>query len=149
MWETLLNLALTRGCVNLTEFDHCLEINLQRRELILYEQQQVAATYPIAIGKFTTPTPVGNFFVFERSAQTYWRNPDGSVLAYNNPQNPMRPGLYLGWAKGEDGVPYGIHGTNRPNSIGLAISGGCIRLFPQDIRKLYPKVSIGTPVLIR
>lgn len=49
--------------------------------------------------------------------------------------------LYLG-----DG--YGLHGTNEPNSIGRAVSHGCVRMRNEDIRALYERVALGTPVFI-
>jgi lipoprotein-anchoring transpeptidase ErfK/SrfK len=64
------------------------------------------------------------------------------------PENPLGArALYL-YSNGEDTL-YRIHGTNEPNSIGKAMSSGCIRMLNQDIEELYLRVAIGTPVLVR
>jgi lipoprotein-anchoring transpeptidase ErfK/SrfK len=44
---------------------------------------------------------------------------------------------------------YGIHGTNRPSSIGKRVSKGCIRMYNRDVENLARYVGIGTPVIIR
>jgi lipoprotein-anchoring transpeptidase ErfK/SrfK len=46
------------------------------------------------------------------------------------------------------GNGYAIHGTNQPDSIGRAVSHGCVRLRNEDIAKLYAMVEVGTPVYI-
>jgi len=43
---------------------------------------------------------------------------------------------------------YLIHGTNRPEGVGIKSSGGCIRMYPEDIRHLFHSVAKGTPVRI-
>ena len=64
------------------------------------------------------------------------------------PQNPLGArALYL-YAGGQDTL-YRIHGTNEPQSIGKAMSSGCIRMLNQDIAELYDNVIVGTPVIVR
>ena len=64
------------------------------------------------------------------------------------PENPLGArALYL-YAGGQDTM-YRIHGTNEPNSIGKAMSSGCIRMLNQDIAELYDNVIVGTPVVVR
>jgi len=59
------------------------------------------------------------------------------------PNNPLgQYALRLGWNN------YLIHGTNKPYGIGRNVSHGCIRLYPEDIRRLYGEVAIGTPVRV-
>ncbi len=60
------------------------------------------------------------------------------------PGNPMgAAALYLG------STVYRIHGTNMPNTIGMAISSGCFRLVNSDVQDLYNRVPVGTKVIIR
>ncbi|MDD4801994.1 MAG: peptidoglycan-binding protein [Syntrophomonas sp.] len=87
-------------------------------------------TYPVAVGRPTTPTPVGSWTIVFKSV-----NPGGPFGA-----RWMR--LSIPWGG------YGIHGTNNPDSIGKAVSHGCIRLHNQDVIVLYDLVRIGTPVII-
>ena len=64
------------------------------------------------------------------------------------PDNPLGArALYL-YANGQDTL-YRIHGTNEPQSIGKAMSSGCIRMLNQDIAELYDNVIVGTPVIVR
>jgi lipoprotein-anchoring transpeptidase ErfK/SrfK len=79
------------------------------------------------------------------------RDPRARTWANGQPGGPDNPlgarALYL-YANGEDTL-YRIHGTNEPNSIGKAMSSGCIRMLNQDIAELYDNVIIGTPVIVR
>jgi len=54
----------------------------------------------------------------------------------------------LGTRRLELGDGYGIHGTDHPESIGQSVSHGCVRMRNEDIEKLYPMVTVGTPVYI-
>ncbi|MDD3363683.1 MAG: peptidoglycan-binding protein [Syntrophomonas sp.] len=87
-------------------------------------------TYPVAVGKPSTPSPVGEWTIVYKSV-----NPGGPFGA-----RWMR--LSVPWGS------YGIHGTNNPNSIGKAVSHGCIRLYNENVIALYDLVWVGTPVSI-
>ena len=86
--------------------------------------------YPVAVGKPSTPTPVGEWKVVFKSM-----NPGG-------PFGVRWMRLSVPWGG------YGIHGTNNPNSIGKAVSHGCIRLYNEDVVRLYDLTPVGTPVTI-
>jgi L,D-transpeptidase ErfK/SrfK len=59
------------------------------------------------------------------------------------PENPLGThALYLGWPQ------YLMHGTNKPYGIGRRVSSGCMRMYPEDIVKLFPQVPVGTPVTV-
>jgi len=87
-------------------------------------------TYPVAVGRPSTPSPVGEWKVVFKSM-----NPGG-------PFGVRWMRLSVPWGG------YGIHGTNNPNSIGKAVSHGCIRLYNEDVVKLYDLTPVGTPVSI-
>ena len=86
--------------------------------------------YPVAVGKPSTPSPVGEWKVVFKSM-----NPGG-------PFGVRWMRLSVPWGG------YGIHGTNNPNSIGRAVSHGCIRLYNEDVVRLYDLTPVGTPVSI-
>lgn len=91
----------------------------------------IIKSYPVAVGKPSTPTPTGIFKIVNKV---------------------IKPGGILGTRWMGLSVPngtYGIHGTNNPSSIGKFISNGCIRMFNNDVEELYPQVNIGTPVIIK
>lgn len=87
-------------------------------------------TYPVAVGKPSTPSPVGEWTIVYKSV-----DPGGPFGA-----RWMR--LSVPWGS------YGIHGTNNPSSIGKAVSHGCIRLYNESVIELYNLVWVGTPVSI-
>ncbi|MCG1013331.1 peptidoglycan-binding protein [Tepidanaerobacter sp. GT38] len=99
------------------------------RELIVLDDGKPFKRYPVAVGKFSTPTPIGLFTITQKDA---WGEGFGSRW--------MR--LSVPW-----GI-YGIHGTNKPWSIGAFESGGCIRMHNAHVEQVYEWVKIGTKVFI-
>ncbi|MDD3852579.1 MAG: peptidoglycan-binding protein [Syntrophomonadaceae bacterium] len=105
-------------------------IDVNERSLVLYEDYKEKARFSVAVGKSSTPTPLGEWKVVHKSLN--WGNGFGTRWM----------GLNVPW-----GI-YGIHGTNKPGSIGSYASHGCIRMFNRDVEKLYPMVPMGTTVKI-
>lgn len=114
-----------------------------------------ALTFPVGIGSEDRPTPMGKMSVKRKEMWPTWHVPRSILRAHHEkgdplpavvlpgPQNPLgESALYL--SKSE----YLIHGTNKPASIGLAATHGCIRLYPEDIMRLYDDTPVHTPVLI-
>ena len=104
-------------------------INLDKRRLT-FTIDDSSTTYPVAVGKPSTPSPIGNWVIVQKSVD--WGGPFGARW--------MR--LSVPWGS------YGIHGTNNPASIGRAVSHGCIRMYNKDVIKIYDQTPIGTPVNI-
>lgn len=105
-------------------------IDTEKFNLTLFAGGNVQAVYPVAVGKPSTPTPLGDWKITEKLV-----NPGGPFGA-----RWMR--INVSWGG------YGIHGTDNPASIGTAASHGCVRLYNEDVIKLYDLVPIGTPVKI-
>lgn len=103
-------------------------ISKANRTLQLFRNNTLVKTYPIAVGKMLTQTPVGSFVVVNRQP-----NPGGPFGA-----------MWLSLSK----AGYGIHGTNDPSSIGKAVSLGCVRMHNQDVLELSRQVPNGTSVII-
>lgn len=108
-------------------------------------------TFPIGIGDEGTDTPVGSFRVKEKIVNPAWHvpasirkeKPELPAVVPPGPDNPL--GSYAMRLT----VPSILmHGTNRPFAIGRKASHGCIRLYPEDIPRLFGMVSVGTPVTI-
>jgi len=106
-----------------------IEIDTKNRKLKLFENDTLEKEYPVAVGKPSTPTPMGNWTITRKAL---WGAQFGGHFMQ----------LSVPW-----GV-YGIHGTNKPWSIGQAVSHGCIRMNNRDAAELYNKVIIGTSVHI-
>lgn len=103
-------------------------INRSGRTLTLYKDNKFYKSYPVAVGKGSTPTPQGTFRIINKQV-----NPGGPYGA-----------RWLGLsARG-----IGIHGTNMPGSIGGPVSHGCIRMYNKDVIELSSLVPVGTVVKI-
>ncbi len=106
-----------------------IEIDLLRRELDFYQGQILVRTYPVAIGKPSTPSPIGEWSIINKKILNYESVFGSRWMGLSNPG-------------------YGIHGTNNPSSIGKAVSNGCIRMYNHHVEELFSQVSIGTKVII-
>lgn len=116
-------------------------INSASRLMTYYENNKKIAVYPLGLGKTYTPTPVGYFKILEKVTNPTWIDPsDPEYEIASGPANPL--GYRWMQIKGN----YGIHGTNRPESIGGYVSNGCIRMNEKDVEELYKMVDVGTPV---
>lgn len=114
-------------------------VSLEDRKLALVEDGQVKKIYTVAIGKPSTPTPVGTFTIERRVKNPVYQH-DGKTVqpGPGNPVGSRWMGLNI---KG-----YGIHGTNMPKSIGKAASHGCIRMGKADVEDLFEQVKVGDTV---
>jgi len=118
-------------------------INSASRILSLYDDDKKIAIYPLGLGKVSTPTPTGYYKIRTKEKNPPWVDP--SHPEYEIPSGPNNP---LGYRWMQIHGNYGIHGTNRPDSIGHYVSNGCIRMLEKNVEELFDKVSVGTPVEI-
>ena len=112
-------------------------------------------TYPISIGRQDWETPLGVTRIIAKAVNPSWYPPqsvreehaaEGRPLASVVPPGPDNP---LGKHAMRLGLPgYLIHGTNRPAGVGMRVTHGCLRMFPEDIEVLFDLVSIDTRVRI-
>ncbi len=115
----------------------------------------VVSTYPVGIGTKERPTPTGQMRVVRKTTRPTWHVPasiaedhrkKGDPLPAEVPPGPENPlgecALYLSKSG------YLIHGTNKPASIGLKASNGCMRLYPENVKMLYNDTPVNTPVVI-
>ena len=104
-----------------------LVIDADRRTLSVYSGITLFRRFAVAVGKPSTPTPLGSWHIAEKAR---WGGAFGTRW--------MRLSIPYGI--------YGVHGTNRPGSIGSFASHGCVRMFNRDVEQLYEWVQEGTPV---
>lgn len=123
--------------------DMKIEINKHTNYLYLYSNGDVIKTYRVATGKTSTPTPVGTFVIGVKINQPGWKNIPGGHP--NNPLGPRWNGLVINQ---DSARKYGIHGTNKPSSIGDHVSDGCIRMHNEQVIELYNHIYEGVPVWI-
>lgn len=126
-------------------------VNLPQRMLFFFDQD--VAGLPVAVGRRTWPTPLGEFQVATRETDPTWDVPEsiraearrlGRTLPASVPPGPANP-LGRFWI-GLTGGSVGIHGTNVPSSIYGAVTHGCMRLHPDDVAWLFPHVRVGITV---
>ena len=132
-----------RNDVRLLRETWSIEIDLSRRQLTLRHKGAVHTRMQVAVGAPGTTTPRGRFAVTDRLRTGSARSPYGCcILALNGRQ----PNIAQDWPGGDR---IAIHGTSDPDSIGGAISHGCVRADADDIRLLMARVPLGTQVRIR
>jgi hypothetical protein len=125
-------------------------INAPARQLFLLDgAQRVLKTYPVAVGRPGFPTPQGQFKVIRKVMHPGFENPykaAGASRIAPGSNNPLGT-RWIGFhpvARGE----YGIHGTNRPGSVGKFASHGCVRMYVKDAEDLFDRVTFGMPVVV-
>ncbi len=108
-------------------------------------------TYSIGIGREGLNTPTGSTKIVRKKAGPTWtptarmrkEDPELPVSVPPGPDNPLGShALYLGFPL------IAVHGTNKPYGIGRRVSSGCIRLYPEGIKSLFPRVPTGTKVTV-
>ena len=133
-----------------------LVINVPEMRIYYYPKgQQIVHTWPIGIGRVGWETPLGKTRIVRKRTTPIWYPPDSIREEYAErgeflprvvrpgPDNPLGShALYLGLPA------YLIHGTNRPYSIGMRVSHGCIRMYPEHVARLYGMAESGTPVTL-
>ncbi len=133
-------------------------INLAAMRLFQYKgdsKSLAVSTYPLGVGTVERPSPIGQMYVARKTTRPTWHVPASIAEDHRKkgdplpakvlpgPQNPLGEyALYLSKST------YLIHGTNKPASIGLRATNGCIRLYPEDVKKLYENTPVKTPVSI-
>ena len=135
-------------------------INIAEMRLYYYPraklgEKQRVITLPLGIGRDGWETPLGVTKIIQKRKDPTWTPPEsirkehaekGDILPDVVPAGPDNP---LGLFAMRLGIPgYLLHGTNRPAGVGMRVSHGCIRLFPEDIEYLFSQVSVNTPVRI-
>lgn len=112
-------------------------------------------THPVSIGRMDWATPLGTTRVIAKTKDPVWIPPesikkehaaDGDLLPDVVPPGPDNP---LGKYALRLGIPgYLIHGTDEAKEfgIGMRVTHGCVRMYPEDIERLFPEIPVGTPV---
>ena len=136
-------------------------VNLPEHRLYYYPkpkkgEKPVVITYPVSIGKMDWKTPLGETRVIQKEKHPVWNPPEGVRKEHLANGDPLPPGpvkagpdnplgdFAMRLAAG--GGTYLIHGTNNPMAVGMAITHGCVRMYPEDVAALFPLIPVGTKV---
>ncbi len=134
-------------------------VNIPEMRLFYYRRSPgdpkttIVHTYPVGLGRDDWRTPRGKFKIRGKTVNPQWNIPESirqehikergdprKFIPGGDPENP------LGKYRLELTLPlYGIHGTDIPWGVGMQVSHGCVRLYPEDIDRLFPQVPVGTP----
>jgi lipoprotein-anchoring transpeptidase ErfK/SrfK len=132
---------VSAGEVSVAAVTTRLEVDLSLRRVTLFDRGRRVLTARAAIGSAQTPTPTGRYYVNQRLVPADASGPFGpgaiGISAFSD--------VLTGWTQGG---PIAIHGTNRPELLGGAVSNGCIRVRNAQLRRLFDRVRAGTPVLV-
>lgn len=118
-------------------------------------EKPVVITYPVSIGKMDWSTPLGQTQVISKQKHPSWYPPEsvrkehianGDPLPKVVPAGPDNPLGDYAMRLAVGGGSYMLHGTNNPMAVGMAITHGCIRMYPEDVAALFPLVPVGTKV---
>jgi lipoprotein-anchoring transpeptidase ErfK/SrfK len=120
-------------------------------KLRLFKNLKFSKSYGVAVGQPQYPTPSGLFHIQDKQVNPTWSVPNspwagelqGTTVEGGSAANPLK----ARWMGIVNGV--GIHGTGEDYSIGSAASHGCIRMHVADVKDLFTRVPVGTPVLIK
>lgn len=115
-------------------------------------------TFPVSVGKMDWRTPIGITRIADKRRNPTW-TPPASVRKDRAargepplpPVVPPGPDNPLGAHAMRLAIPGGaylIHGTNNPDAVGMAVTHGCLRMYPEDVEKLFEAVAVGTPVAL-
>jgi L,D-transpeptidase ErfK/SrfK len=135
-------------------------VNLPEHRLYYYpkprlHERAVVITYPVSIGKMDWRTPLGATSVIAKIKNPSWYPPESirkehaengdplPKVVGPGPDNPLGDfAMRLAAGRGE----YMIHGTNNPTAVGMSVTHGCIRMYPEDVAALFAIVPVGTKV---
>jgi L,D-transpeptidase ErfK/SrfK len=130
-------------------------VNLAEMRLYYFASDSWVLTFPVGLGREGWETPTGRFKIIEKTENPKWVIPAGVRAEHRKDGRPDRdvpggdPENPLGRYRMRLSEPlYSIHGTNMPWAVGRRTSHGCIRLYPEDIEQLFPRVALGTPVAL-
>jgi L,D-transpeptidase ErfK/SrfK len=120
-------------------------------------EKPVVMTFPVSVGKMDWRTPLGTTRIVNKRKNPAWYPPDsvrrehaarGEPLPAVVPPGPDNPLGAHAMRLGIPGGSYLIHGTNNPDAVGMAVTHGCLRMYPEDVARLFDAVAVGTPVAL-
>lgn len=123
-------------------------VDLEARWALYFLGDEVAAAWPVGIGRPGEETPPGDYTAIEKTERPSWMKVGQDPVPFGDPRNPLGT-RWVGWARAGAKTTYGFHGTSEPESIGRAASDGCVRLRNEDVEELFQILPEGAPIQVR
>lgn len=137
-------------------------VNLPEHRLYYFpkpgkDEKPVVMTFPVSVGKMDWRTPLGATRIVAKRKNPSWYPPEsvrrehaarGEPLPAVVPPGPDNPLGAHAMRLGIPGGSYLIHGTNNPDAVGMAVTHGCLRMYPEDVARLFDAVPVGTSVTL-
>ena len=138
-------------------------VNLPEHRLFYFPKPEkgkppVVLTFPVSVGKMDWNTPLGVTKVVRKQKNPPWYPPESVRKEHIKRGDPQLPAVVpagpdnpLGTRSMRLDIPGGaylIHGTNNPDAVGMAITHGCLRMYPEDIERLFDLTPVGTRVTL-
>jgi L,D-transpeptidase ErfK/SrfK len=138
-------------------------VNLPEHRLFYFPKPEkgkppVVLTFPVSVGKMDWNTPLGVTKVVRKQKDPPWYPPESVRKEHIKRGDPPLPAVVpagpdnpLGTRSMRLDIPGGaylIHGTNNPDAVGMAITHGCLRMYPEDIERLFDLTPVGTRVTL-
>lgn len=120
-------------------------------------EKPTVMTFPVSVGKMDWRTPIGVTRIVDKRKNPTWTPPESVRKEHAARGEPLPrvvgpgPDNPLGAHAMRLGIPGGsylIHGTNNPDAVGMAVTHGCLRMYPEDVARLFDAVAVGTPVAL-
>ena len=144
--DTVLNLNQQ---LKYTPKDFRIIIERSKCRLFLLDKDGIFRLYKVGLGKPGHDTALGTFKIGNKEKNPTWNKPGAGPIPFGDPRNELGT-RWMPLVPDQQGLPtdLGVHGTIRPETVGLYSSNGCVRLLPADIEELYDLVVRATPVEI-
>jgi len=123
-------------------------VDLEARWALYFLGDEVAAAWPVGIGRPGEETPPGDYTAIEKTEKPSWMKVGQDPVPFGDPRNPLGT-RWIGWSRAGSKTAYGFHGTSEPESIGRAASDGCVRLRNEDVEELFQILPEGAPIQVR
>ena len=138
-------------------------VNLPEHRLYFFDkpgkgEKPTVMTFPVSVGKMDWRTPLGITRIVAKRKNPSWYPPESVRKEHAERGEPPLPKVVgpgpdnpLGAHMMRLAIPGGsylIHGTNNPDAVGMAVTHGCLRMYPEDVERLFNAVSVGTTVAL-
>lgn len=123
-------------------------VDLSARWAFYLIGSEVVAAWQVGIGAAETPTDVGEYVVGEKTEEPTWFRPGHPEIPFGHPEHAIGT-RWIGWNDDFGHTSLGFHGTNEPDTVGSAVSNGCVRFRNAEVEELFEILPRGARVVVQ